>query len=87
MTADALAVLDRLEEATKAAIAVARALAKQAADDDEWLRFPAAAGRCPISGWSRAKIDRLTRAGQVRRKTVGTSAFYAGADVRRLLTE
>lgn len=81
------AVLDALESATKAAIALARELATARADGDEWTRFPASGSRCAVSGWSRAKIDRLTRAGSVRRKTVGNSVFYSAADVRRMLNE
>lgn len=80
-------VLDALEKATAAAFSLARQLAAARGDSDEWTRFPAPKGRCHVSGWSRAKIDRLTRAGRVRRKTLGTSAFYSAADVRQLLRD
>lgn len=80
-------VLDALENATAAAFSLARQLAAARGDDDEWTRFPAPKARCPVSGWSRAKIDRLTRAGKVRRKSIGTSAFYSAADVRQLLRD
>lgn len=85
MTADA--IIRDLERATAAAFALARQLAAARADGDEWTRFPSPKGRCPISGFSRSKIDRLTSAGTIRRKSVGTSAFYSGADVRRILQE
>ena len=78
-------VIADLEKATAAAFALARQLIAAQQHDDEWTRFPAPTSRCPISGWSRAKIDRLTRAGKVRRKTVQGCAFYAGADVRQAL--
>lgn len=80
-------VITALEKASAAGFALARQLAAARRDDDEWTRFPQNGKRCTISGWSRAKIDRLTRCNKVRRKTVGTSAFYSGADVRRMLTE
>jgi hypothetical protein len=83
MTADS--VLDRLEEATRAAIALARELAAARRDGDEWTRLPAADGRCPVSAFSRSKINRLIAAGSVRAKSVGGARFYAAADVRRLL--
>lgn len=81
------AVLDQLEAATKAAIALARELAAARRDGDEWLRFPSAGTRCPISGWGRTKIYELTKSGRIRGKQVGSAAFYAGADVRRMLNE
>ena len=88
MTADALAILDRLEESTRAAIALARELAAARGDGDEWTRLPSNnGGRCHVSRWSRAKLYRLIAAGQVRSKTVAGARFYAAADVRRLLTE
>lgn len=84
-TADA--VLDRLEEATRAAIALARELAAARSDGDEWLRLPAQDARCPVSRFSRSKINRLIAAGKIRSKSVGSARFYAGADLRRLITE
>jgi hypothetical protein len=87
MSLTAETVLADLERAITAGFALARQLAAGQADPDEWLRFPGAGQRCAISGWSRAKIDRLTRDSKVRRKSVGTSAFYSGADVRRMLTD
>lgn len=81
------AVLDQLEAATKAAIALARELAAARGDADEWTRYPAAKGRCTVSGWSRSKIHRLAERGQIRRKQVGTSVFYSAADVRRLISQ
>jgi hypothetical protein len=83
----ATTILDQLEAATKAAFALAREMSAARGDDDEWTRFPSPSARCAVSGWSRQQIDRLTRAGKVRRKTVGSSAFYSAADVRRLLSE
>jgi hypothetical protein len=85
MTADT--VLDRLEEATRAAIALARQLAAaRTGDDDEWLRMPPPrGGRCPISKWSRTKLYALSKDGHLRTKSVQGARYYAGADVRRLL--
>lgn len=85
MTADT--VLDQLEAATKAAIALARELAAARGDADEWTRLPAVDGRCPVSRFSRSKINRLISAGKVRAKSVQGARFYAAADVRRLLSE
>jgi len=85
MTADT--VLDQLEAATKAAITLARELAAARRDGDEWTRLPAVDGRCPVSGWSRSKINRLIAAGKVRAKSVHGARFYAAADVRALLNE
>jgi hypothetical protein len=88
MTTEAMAVLDRLEAATAAAIALARQLAAVHSADDEWLRMPAKnSGRCPISRWSRSKLYKLAEAGQVRTKSVAGARFYSAADVRKLLTE
>jgi DNA-binding transcriptional ArsR family regulator len=82
---NATQVIDQLEAAMKAAMSLARELATARGDADEWARFPSGGSRCAVSGWSRAKIDRLTRAGKVRRKSVGQSVFYSAADVRRML--
>jgi hypothetical protein len=80
-------VIDDLRRSTNAALELVRQLAAARRDPDEWLRFPAVGARCPISGWSRQKIDRLTRDGRIRRKSVGTSAFYSAADLRVLLNK
>jgi hypothetical protein len=85
-TADA--VLDQLEAATRAAIALARELAAARGDGDQWTRLPSNnGGRCPVSRWSRSKINRLIAAGKVRAKSVQGARFYAAADVRQLLTQ
>jgi hypothetical protein len=77
MTADT--VLDRLEEATRAAIALARQLAAaRTGDDDEWLRMPPPRG-------GRSKLYALSKDGRLRTKSVQGARYYAGADVRRLL--
>jgi hypothetical protein len=81
-----ISVLSDLRRATNAALSLAEQLAAARVDGDEWLRFPRPEDRCPISGFSRSKIDRLARARQIRRKTVGKAAFYSGADMRRLLS-
>jgi hypothetical protein len=81
------AVLDQLEAATKAGLALARELAAARRDGDEWMRLPAVDGRCPVSRFSRSKINRLISAGTVRSKSVQGARFYAAADVRRLLSE
>ena len=78
-------VLAALEKATAAGFSLAREMAAARGDNDEWTRYPTPKGRCHVSGWSRAKIDRLTKAGKIRRKTVGTSAFYSAADVRKYI--
>lgn len=85
MTADL--VLDQLEAATKAAIALARELAAARRDGDEWTRFPAAKGRCAISGFGRTKLYTLAKLGRIRSKTVGKAVFYSAADIRRMLSE
>lgn len=86
MNAEALAILDQLEKATAAAIALTRTLVAGREDGDEWTRLPAPGTRCPISGWSRSKLYHLTTAGKVRRKSVGGTSYYSGADVRRIIT-
>ena len=53
----------------------------------KWTRLPAVDGRCPVSGFSRSKINRLISAGKVRAKSVHGARFYAAADVRALLNE
>jgi hypothetical protein len=81
------AVLDQLEAATKAGLALARELAAARRDGDEWMRMPPAKGHCPISRLSRSSLNRQIIAGKVRSKNVRGLKFYAGADVRRLLNE
>lgn len=78
-------VIAELRRATNAALDLCSTLRAARQDDDEWTRYPTRHARCPVSGWSRSKIDRFCREGRVRRKTVGTSAFYSAADVRRII--
>lgn len=80
-------VIEDLRRSTHAALELVRQLAQARKDPDEWIRFPAVGARCPISGWSRQKIDRLTREKKIRRKSVGTSAFYSAADLRVFLNK
>jgi predicted DNA-binding transcriptional regulator AlpA len=80
-------VLDSLERATTAALALARQLAAARGDDDQWTRFPSASARCPISGLSRSALYRLTTAGTVRRKSIGGSAYYSASDVRNHIAQ
>jgi len=86
MSTAVLELLDELKRANDAAFALARELAAARGDADEWTRFPSPKSRCPISGFSRSKIVRLAEAGTIRRKSVGSSAFYSGADLRRHLS-
>lgn len=85
MPPDAATILNELERAICAAMALTRAMLVSQAPDDQWLRMPSTKGRCPISQWSRSKIYRLTKQGAVRSKHVGTSAFYSASDVRAIL--
>ncbi len=87
MNSEALAIIEKLEEATKAAFALARSSVVAQGDDDQWTRLPASDGRCPVSRFSRSKVNRLIAAGKVRAKTVQGAKFYAAADMRRLLTD
>lgn len=80
-------VIEQLQAATNAAFALLREKRAAREDSDEWTRFPSPKGRCLISGWSRQQIARLATSGKIRRKTVGSSAFYSAADVRRMLAE
>lgn len=81
-------VLDSLERATTAALALARQLAAaRSQDPDEWTRFPSPSDRCAISGLSRSALYRLCTAGDVRKKTIGGAAYYAGTDVRTHLSK
>ena len=99
-TRDELTVLDRfdraldeLHNASKAVLAIARRLEKEAAardaDDDEWTRLPSkkARERCRFSNWSIATLERRIASGEVRRKRVAGTTFYSGSDVRRLIHE
>lgn len=83
--------IDALHAAAQAVLALARAAERAAVapttGDDEWTRMPARGKRCPISSWSRSKIEKLIQQKDVRKKTIRGSAFYAGADVRRLIAE
>lgn len=76
-----------LRRATNAALDLAAQLASARQDPDQWTRFPSASGRCAISGFSRSKIGRLAAEGTIRRKTVGSSAFYSAADLRAFLSQ
>lgn len=87
MSPETTAVLDQLERAMIAALALTRALVAAQSPDDQWLRMPPVKGRCQVSQWSRSKIARLIASGQVRGKRVGGSAFYSAADVRALLSQ
>lgn len=80
-------VLDSLERATTAALALARQLAAARTDGDEWTRFPSGADRCPISGLSRSALYRLCTSKKVRKKSIGGAAYYAGADIRSHLSQ
>ena len=80
-------VIDDLEKATNAALALCKQLAAARGDADEWHRLPSPAKRCSISGFSRSKIVRLIDSNEIRGKHVGSSRFYAGADVRKLISK
>jgi len=95
MSSDPTAILARLDAAiselhaaAKAAVDLARMMAKETAarpgDDVEWTRMPAKSDRCRFSNFSRSKIDRLIAAKKVRRQRSSGGVFYSGADVRRL---
>lgn len=88
---DAAAIYDQIAEASaqlaKATAAAAELLRVSRTADDEWLRLPPASDRCPISGFSRSHIVRLTKAGTIRKKSVGAAAFYSGADLREYLAK
>lgn len=88
---DATAILDQIaaasDQLSRATQAAADLLRHSRAGDDEWLRLPPASARCPISGFSRSHIVRLAKAGTIRRKSVGSSAFYSGADLRAYLSK
>ncbi len=97
MDPTAATILDRLDaaarelhaayrEASRLARALAANSAARAADDDDWLRLPARGGRCPLSGWSRSTVEARAAAGEVRSKRIGGMRYYAGADVRRILS-
>jgi hypothetical protein len=90
-------ILDRLESATTELHAAQMALiqfsrtvlrdcAARAADDDNWLRLPSTAARCPISGWSRSSLNRRIAAGDVRKKKIQSMAYYSGTDVRKYIS-
>jgi hypothetical protein len=78
-------VLNDLERAIAAALTVARALAASQGDEDGWTRMPAPDARCPVSGWSRATLQRRITEGKIRAKLVQGCRFYSAADVRQLL--
>lgn len=82
-------ILLRLEEATAAAFALARAIMLNAeasrTDDDEWTRIPAPKAKCPVSKWSRSTILRYISEGKIRTKRTRGGRFYALADVRKIL--
>lgn len=92
--AHALEELDRatdaLHAAAKAVLRLARsnerAAAAKSADPDEWTRLPNGTRRCPVSGWSRSTLIRRANAGDIRRKSVRGTTFYAAADVRRIIS-
>lgn len=83
--------LDELHAAAHAVLKLARTQQKElearTAEDVEWKRMPGRGKRCEISGWTRAYIDQLSKAGKVRKKKITGGVFYSGADVRRLIAE
>lgn len=82
-------ILQKLEEATAAAFAFARASLVTAevarTDDDEWTRIPAPKAKCPVSKWSRSTILRYVAEKKIRSKRTRGGRFYALKDVRELL--
>lgn len=80
--------IGRLENTVeRLALAVNENRAAVAADDDDWRRIPSHPARCAISGWSRSGLWNHVKAGRVRSRIVKGARFYAGADVRRMISE
>lgn len=77
-----------LEEASRAAIALAKAQMEEArartADDDQWTRMPRVGERCPATGLSRSTIIRHINSKKARSKLIGGTRFFAAADILAL---
>ena len=79
--------LDATYAATKAVLALAKSQATAALDSDEWHRLPKAGARCPVSGWSRSKVNAECQRKTVRGKLVRGCRYYSLADIRQLLSK
>src|SRR5688572_537259 len=78
-------VIWELRRATIAAFDLVAELTAARADGDEWTRMPRPKERCPVSQFSRSKVERLIAQDFVRAKTVAGGRYYSLADVRKLL--
>ena len=78
-------MIAELRRASNAAFDLAHQAIEARGDHDDWRRMPTGKNRCPLSGWSRSTLYRLSRDGRLRTKQVHSSTYYAGADIRRLI--
>ena len=78
-------VVSNLQVATEAAFKMLAELTKTRGEGGEWTRLPSPDGRCPVSHFSRSKINHLISQEKVRAKTVEGGRFYSLSDIRALM--
>ena len=66
-------------------IVAAPAMDPPACKGDEWTCLPSPDERCPVSHWSRSRINELIDQEKVRGCTINAGSFYALSDVRALV--
>lgn len=83
--ANADRIITDLRKATLAAFDLLSEMIAARSDGDEWTRLPRPKERCPVSFFSRSKINDLIAAGKLRAKTVQGGRYYSLADMRSLI--
>ncbi len=78
-------VIADLQQATKAAFDLLAELTAARSDGDEWTRLPRPDARCPVSGFSRSKVNSLIAEDKIRAKTVSSGRYYSLSDMRAFI--
>jgi hypothetical protein len=78
-------IILELDRATRAAFSLLHELTASRSEGDEWTRLPRPKLRCPVSHFSRSKVNSLIAADKIRAKTVSGGRYYSLADMRNLI--
>jgi len=80
-------VIFELRRASTAAFDLLSEMMAAKSDGDDWTRMPRPKERCPVTSFSRSKIEYLIAQKKIRAKTSHGGRYYSLADCRALLRQ